>query len=181
MIGTMTAVLYPVAENAEQAMTRPMGRAVREREARGVTAQAVVFTTDPVGPAFATREAAVEAYAGPLSENWARLVEQILPGQTLAHAEPSFKDGRRWPEASASAPRTAWRLMVSYWRIATAERPVAAPQARKARREGRDLDAETLRAIAQEPLRPIEPQRALDIGLFEVRPPNAPHILIPDE
>jgi len=177
----MTAILYPVAENAEQAMARPLGRAEREREAIGVASQAVVFTTDPIGPAFATREAAAEAYAGPLGEHWARLVEKIVPGQKVSHAKPVFKDGSRWPLATFSPPRTAWRLMVSYWRIATAERPVAAPQARKARRAGRDFDAETLRAIAQEPLRPIEPQRALDIGLFEVRPPNDPDILIPDE
>lgn len=180
MIGTMTAILYPVAANAEQALARPLGRAAREREAADAAGEAVVFTTDPTGPAFATREAALEAYAGPVGEAWARLAEQILPGQTLAHAEPSFEGGRRWP-APAAPPRTAWRLMVSYWRVATAERPIEAPQARAARRARQPLDAETLRAIAREPLRPIEPQQPLDIGLFEVRPPDAPHIVMPDE
>ena len=94
--------------------------------------------------------------------------------------EPSFADGRRWP-APPPAPRTAWRLMVSYWRIATAERPIAAPQARTARRARQPLDPETLRAMARQPLRPVEPQQPLDIGLFEVRPPDAPHIVMPDE
>lgn len=177
----MTAILYPVAANAEQAMARPMGRAAREREALAVAAEAVVFTTDPTGPAFATREAALEAYAGPVGEAWARLAEQILPGQKVAHAEPSFEDGRRWPTPPERAPRTAWRLMVSYWRIATAERPIEAPQARKARRTRQALDPEALRAIAREPLRPIEPQQPLDIGLFERRLPEAPHIVVPDE
>jgi hypothetical protein len=181
MIGTMTAILYPVAANAEQALVRPLGRAAREREAMGVAGEAVIFTTDPTGPAFATREAAMEAYAGPVGEAWARLAEQILPGQKAAHAEPSFEGGRRWPAPRAAPPRTAWRLMVSYWRIATAERPIETPQARAARRARRPLDAEALRAIAREPLRPIEPQQPLDIGLFEVRPPDAPHIVMPDE
>ena len=181
MIGAMTAILYPVAANAEQALARPLGRAAREREALAAAGEAVVFTTDPTGPAFATREAALAAYAGPVGEAWARLVEQILPGQKLAHAEPSFEGGRRWPTPTGTAPRTAWRLMVSYWRIATAERPIEAPQARAARRTRQPLDADTIRAIAREPLRPIEPQQPLDIGLFEVRPPDAPHIVMPDE
>lgn len=176
----MTAILYPVAVNAEQALAGPVGRAAREREALAVAGEAVVFATDPTGPAFATRQAAVEAYGGLLDEPWRRLAEQILPGERTAHVEPSFADGRRWP-APPRAPRTAWRLMVSYWRVGTAERPVETPQARKVRRGGQPLDAETLRAIAREPLRPVEPQQPLDIGLFEVRPPDAPHIVMPDE
>jgi hypothetical protein len=177
----MTAILYPVAANAELAMANPLGRAAREREALGVAGEAVVFTTDPTGPAFATREAAAEAYAGPVGESWARLTEQILPGQKLAPVKPTYADGRRWPAPSGTPPRTAWRLMVSYWRIATAERPIETPQARAARRTRSPLDGETLRAMAHQPLRPIEPQQPLDIGLFEVRPPEAPHIVMPDE
>jgi hypothetical protein len=141
----------------------------------------VIFTTDATGPAFATREAALDAYAGPVGEAWARLTEQLLPGERAAHAEPTFAGGRRWPAAPAAPPRTAWRLMVSYWRIATAERPLEAPQARKARRARQPLDSDTLQALARQPLRPIEPQQPLDIGLFEVRPPDAPHIVMPDE
>jgi len=177
----MTAILYPVAANAEQAVASPLGRAARQREALALAGQAVVFTTDPTGPAFATREAAQAAYGSLLDEAWRRLAEQILPGQRLAHAEPSFEGGRRWPAPPAQPPRTAWRLMVSYWRIATAERPIETPQARQARRARQPLDASTLKAMARAPLRPIEPQQPLDIGLFEVRPPDAPHILMPDE
>lgn len=177
----MTAILYPVATNAELAMAQPLGRAAREREAQGVAGEAVVFTTDPAGPAFATREAAQDAYAAPLNESWARLAEQILPGQKVPHAAPDCVDGRRWSTPTAPAPRTAWRLMVSYWRVATADRPLAAPQARAARRSRQAVDSETVRAMARQPLRPIEPQQPLDIGLFEVRPPDAPHIVMPDE
>jgi hypothetical protein len=177
----MTAILYPVAANAEQAMASPLGHAAREREALVVADEAVIFTTDPTGPAFATRDAAAAAYGTLLDEPWRRLTEQILPGQKVAHAEPVMADGRRWPAPAAAPPRTAWRLMVSYWRIATAKRPIETPQARRARRERQALDAETVRAMAQQPLRPIEPQQPLDIGLFETRLPEAPHIVVPDE
>jgi hypothetical protein len=56
-------------------------------------------------------------------------------------------------------------------------------QARKARRqkEGPAPDGETLEALANQPLRPVKPQQPLDIGLFEVRLPEAPHIVVPDE
>jgi hypothetical protein len=43
------------------------------------------------------------------------------------------------------------------------------------------MDAPALRARLERPLRPVKPQQPLDIGLFEVRPPEAPHILMPDE
>lgn len=181
MIGKMTAILYPVATNAEQALAAPLGRAAREREAKGVAGAAIVFATDATGPVFATREAAEDAFRAPLAEGFARVVEQLLPGQTLKPVEPTNEGGRRWPVAPAQPPRTAWRLMVSYWRVATAERPIEAPQARKARRAGLPFAAETLRAMANQPLKPVEPQQPLDIGLFETRLPEAPHIVVPDE
>ena len=194
MITQMTAISYPVAGNAEQALSRRLGRAVREREALRAAGEAVVFTTDPVGPAFATYEAALDAYKGRVEDErtgqgpeaedrYCRLAEQLVgkAGQRLKPVEPTFEDGRRWPKPPEQGPRTAWRLMVSYWRIATAERPIEAPQARQARRARQPLDPETLRTIAQQPLRPVEPQQPLDIGLFEIRPPDAPHIVMPDE
>ena len=194
MINTMTAISYPVAGNAEQALSRPLGRAVREREALRAAGEAVVFATDPVGPAFATYEAALDAYKGriedertgtslPPEDRYCRLAEQVIAqrGKKLGPVEPIFEDGRRWPTPPAHGPRTAWRLMVSYWRIGTAERPIEAPQARQARRARQSLDPETLRTIAGQPLRPVEPQQPLDIGLFEIRPPDAPHIVMPDE
>src|SRR6185369_8560170 len=193
MISQMTAISYPVAGNAEQALSRPLGRAVREREALAVAGEAVVFTTDAMGPAFATYEAALEAYKGRVEDErtgaapepqdrYCRLAEQVVvqPGQRLTPVEPTFEDGHRWPKP-AQPPSTAWRLMVSYWRVATAARPIEAPQARRARRAKQALDPETLRTIAREPLRPVEPQQPLDIGLFEVRLPEAPHIVMPDE
>ena len=188
MINGMTAILYPVAANGELALASPSGRAAREREAVRAAGEAVVFTTDPVGPAFATREAAPAAYGARVEaasgeDAFCRLAEQIIvePGKTApAPVEPTCEDGRRWPKPGPP-PRTCWRLMVSYWRVASAERPIAAPQARQARKSRQPLAPEALRAIARQPLRPVEPQQPLDIGLFEVRLPENPQIVVPDE
>jgi hypothetical protein len=189
----MTAILYPVAANAEQALSRPLGRAARESDATRRAGQAVAFTTDAMGPAFATREAALDAYRGRVDDDrtgagpepgdrWCRLVEQVAEGATRPKpAEPVYAEGRRWPDPPKRPTRTVWRLAVSYWRIATAERPLDPPQAREARKGRQALDPETLRAIARAPLRPTKPQQPLDIGLFETRPPEAPHIVMPDE
>ena len=196
MIRDMTAILYPVATGPEQALAQPLGRAAREREAKAAAGEAVVFATEVAGPAFATREAALDAYRGrvedersgftpAVEDRWCRLSEQIVvePGRTAppAPVQPTFADGRRWPQPSATPPRTVWRLQVAYWRVASARRPLEAPQARQARRRGGDLDADTLRAITRQPLRPVEPQQPLDIGLFETRLPENPSIVVPDE
>lgn len=188
----MTAILYPVASNADQALNLPLARASRESEAKRRAGEAVVFATDPVGPVFATREAALDAYAGRVDDErtgampapedrYCRLVEQVAEGAARPRAaQPTYADGHRWP-APPKPPRTVWRLTVSYWRIGTVDRPIEAPQARLARRTGQDLDPDTLRAIARTPLRPTKPQQPLDIGLFEIRLPEAPHIVMPDE
>jgi hypothetical protein len=196
MFRDMTAILYPVAANGEQALAAPLGRAAREREAGVCAGEAVVFTTDVVGPGFATREAALDAYRGlvedersgftpEVEDRWRKLAEHAVvePGRTapLGPIKPVFQDGHRWPAPPEAPPRTAWRLVVSYWRIASAERPLEAPQARQARRSRRSVDAATLRAIARQPLRPVEPQQPLDIGLFEARLPENPSIVVPDE
>lgn len=188
----MSAILYPVATNGEQALSRPLGRAARESEARRRAGEAVVFATDAVGPAFATREAALDAYKGRIDDDrtgvtpeaedrYCRLIEQVAEGAKPPRpVAPTYADGHRWPTPS-KAPKTVWRLTVSYWRIGTAERPLEAPQARVARKSGETLDPDTLRAITRAPMRATKPQQPLDIGLFEIRPPEAPHIVMPDE
>ncbi len=194
MIGPMSAILYPVAENAEAALAAPLGRAARERQAQALAGHAVIFVSEAVGPAFATREAALDAYAGMVDDDrpgrasavaaedrWLRLAEQ-LTGRAPQPAKPVFREGRRWPEPPAATPPTAWRLQVSYWRPRAAEPAVDAPQARKARRGDPDaVGPEMLRAMARQPLRPVIIQRPLDIGLFERRLPESPHIVVPDE
>jgi hypothetical protein len=185
----VNAILYPVAANPEQALSRPAGRAAREREAKAVAGEAVSFATEAVGPAFPSREAALEAYRDRVEtiaaeDRYCQLVERIVsePGKParLAPVSPTYEDGRRWPAPPAEPPRTIWRLLVSYWRPASA--PAAeAPQARVARKAGEPVTPETLRAIARTPLKPVKPQQPLDTGLFETRLPEAPHIVIPDE
>jgi len=192
MIGKMTAILYPVATDGEAALAAPLGRTARESEARALIGGAVSFVTEAVGPAFASREAALAAYAALLDDatpglaaedRFCRLAESILPEARakLAVVNPTYAQGRRWPKPRA-APPTIWRLQVSYWR-ADGDPVAHAPQARRARRRGEaaGLGPEMLRAMAEQPLRPFKPQQPLDIGLFETRLPESPHIVVPDE
>jgi hypothetical protein len=193
------SILYPVAANAEAALAQPAGRAAREREAAALAGAAVSFVTEATGPAFASREAALDAFAGRLDDprpghgvllapedRYCVLAERI-EGAVPAPVEPAFARGRRWPKPPARLPRTCFRLIVSYWRIGAAvdepEAPQSPDQARALRRksEASQLSAAELRALARQPLRPVKPQQPLDVGLFEAPAPEAPHILIPDE
>jgi hypothetical protein len=189
------AVRYPVAANAEAALKAPQGRAARAREAANLTAGGVEFARELVGPEFETREAAEAAYAELIDapggasvapeDRYCDLVEVAARAKGRlplgGQAEPAFEAGRRWPRPRRML-RTVWGLLVGFWRP-RAEAPTSAlPQARTARRAGADkLDAAALQAMARQPLQPVKPQQPLDIGLFEVRPPEAPHIIMPDE
>ena len=191
------SVLYPVAANAEAALARPLGRAARESEAAALAAGEVEFVSEAVGPGFASYEAAADAYAGRIDDErpgrrpvqpqdrFCALREVIAPeaaGRTPRPVKPSYRSGRRWPEPKPP-PQTVWRLSISYWRVVDAARFAQLQQARKARRSAgaEALDAKTLRALSQQPLRPERPQQPLDVGLFEFSPPEAPHIIMPDE
>jgi hypothetical protein len=192
----MTAVLYPVAPNAEAALNQPLGRAARAREAATKAKAEVRFATETTGPAFETREAALEAWRGRLDVEGCALaaedrfctLREVLAttkGRRPAPVEPILKGGRRWPEPKPK-PRTVWRLSVSYWKVLDAEAEAALGQARQARQarkapESRELDLDQLRALTRQPLQPTGPQRALDIGLFETPRPEAPGEIMPDE
>jgi hypothetical protein len=188
-------VLYPVADTAEAALHAPRGYAARERDAAALGGT-VCFVTEMTGPAFASREAALDAYAGRVEDNrpgappiapeqrWRTLAPVASPdGRPLRRppSRPSFADGHRWP-APADAPPLLWRLVVSYWRVET-DAPKMAEAARKLRRSeaGRELDGAALSALAHQPLQAFRPQRPLDIGLFEAIRPEAPDLTIPDE
>jgi hypothetical protein len=189
----MTAVRFPVAANAQQALSAPLGRAARQAEARRLAAAEVVFVSEAVGPAFASREAALDAFAGRIDDERPGRVASVPPEDSFLvlreviagppprrrspPMKPAYKDGRRWPPpAPGPGPDTVWRLSISYWRIGGAlGAPAPGPEAPPA------ADARALRRRLEEPLQPTKPQKALDIGLFEVRPPDAPHIVMPDE
>ena len=190
------SVLYPVAASAEEALSRPRARAARQREAALAADDVVVFVTEPAGPAFSTREALLDAYPGRLlddrpgrsapapEDRWCALTE--LSVVRPEPVRPINKDGRRWP-APPQASATVWRLQVSYWRIGAVSTEAPLDQARELRRRRPDPEAAAslhpaaLKALARQPLRPVRPQQPLDTGLFETRPPEAPHILMPDE
>ena len=189
----MSAILYPVAASAETALSEPVGRAAREREAQAAAGRPVRFVSEEVGPAYASREAALDALAGRLDDDRPGRVRELAPEDRFcqlreraeaaaAPIEPAFAKGRRWPKPTRP-PKTTFRLTVSYWQIADAPPPPPPGQARALRRaaEAAQLDATQLRALARQPLRPVRPQQPLDIGLFESPAPEAPHILIPDE
>lgn len=177
----MTLPAYPVAANADAALAAPLGRAAREREAGALAGGPVAFTTEPVGPAFATREAAEAAYAGRLGAG-AALVERIAGKAAPKPARPVYRDGRRWPAPPVQPVATIWRLELSYWKLGD-EAAAPAEQARALRRRATaaELNAERLAALRRQPLRPTRPQQPLDIGLFETRLPEAPHIVVADE
>jgi hypothetical protein len=174
------SILYPIASGPEAALADPKGRAAREREAERIAAEPVAFVREFTGPTFKDED---EARA-----HWIGRLDDERPGQRVSvPTEDRFCDLRpiiqrsRMPFAPA---HTVWRLSVAYWRIGGA--PAAAvetAQARKARRrkDGPAPDGETLDALANQPLRPVKAQQPLDIGLFEVRLPEAPHIVVPDE
>ena len=192
------SVLYPVAATAEAALHAPRGFAARERSARDLAGDAVVFATEMVGPAFESEAAALDAYAGrldderpgkrvrvPTERRWCALRPVAADGapKRKKPVEPVNRDGRRWPAPDPAAPTPRWRLSVSYWRIGEPEQPIPTEAARELRRRGagEGLDPASLRALAHQPLKPLRPQQPLDIGLFETRPPEAPHIVMPDE
>jgi hypothetical protein len=174
------SIFYPVADTPEEAIHAPKGLAAREREACDLVGGAVRFTTEAVGPAFTSQDAALAAFPGLAAQAYASL-RPVITTRPNPPAKPINRDGRLWPEPRR-AQAALWRFSIGYWRI---EGGASAPDeaARKLRRgaEGETLDPQTLRALARQPLRPIKPQQPLDIGLFEVRPPDAPHILMPDE
>jgi hypothetical protein len=196
----MSAVRYPIAANASGALNAPVGRAGRASEAALTAGAEVVFVSEAVGPAFATRDAALDAFAGRLDDERAGHAASVSPEdrylvlrEVLATAPPGgrrpmrpvFAEGRRWPPPAAAA-KTVWRLSISYWRIgASADRRAfeaqGAPSVTPSRRLAADADPQALREQLERPMTPVKPQKALDVGLFEVRPPEAPHILMPDE
>lgn len=174
------SILYPIAAGAEAALTAPKGRAAREREAERIAAEPVAFVREFTGPAFKAEEEARAHWAGRLDDERPGQRVSLAPEDRFCELKPIIQRSRI-PLAPA---HTVWRLSVAYWRMGGAPAPEAeAPQARKARRQkdGPAPDGDTLEALANQPLRPIKEQQPLDIGLFEVRLPEAPHIVVPDE
>ncbi len=187
----MTAVLYPIAANAEAALSRPLARAARAGEAQVLADGAVRFVQEMVGPGFDSREAALSAFAGRVEaegapviapeDRYCQLREVVATpvpagARTSMPLKPVYRDGRRWPTPRAR-PKTVWRLTISYWRILTEDeaRPVAEATAAEA------ATLAAVRARMERPMMSLKPQQPLDIGLFEFRPPEAPHIVMPDE
>ena len=186
---------FPVAPNPDAAVHSPVGFAMREHEARALCGgDEVSFVTAWVGPSAASEDAVRALYAERLAgtpEHWWSILPVAPPGpgksgrpRRITPARPVFKDGRRWPQPDPeTVAHSAWRLNIRYWRVGPDARPTPERAARKLRRDptAAEMEARELKALADQPLRPDGPQRALDVGLFEMSPPEAPHIIMPDE
>ena len=199
MMAPMSAILYPIAASSEAALAGMNPRAARQKEAEAVAGEAVAFVTVCLDPTFASLEAALNYHAGRLDDDrpghraavapedrFCQLTQVMAQGAAAKPVQPSLKDGRRWPAPPATPPNTVWRLQVSFWRSVSAAPDIpdtpAQTQARKARRGVREpVDPKSLRALTRQPLLPVKPQQPLDIGLFEVRLPENPNIIVPDE
>jgi hypothetical protein len=174
------SILYPIASGVEAALNTPRGRAAREREATRIASEPVAFAREFTGPAFRNEDEARAHWAGRLDDDRPGQRVSLQPEDRFCDLKPIIHRSR----VPFAPPHTVWRLSVAYWRTGVAAAPEAeGPQARKARKQkdGPAPDGETLEALANQPLRPIKPQQPLDIGLFEVRLPEAPHIVVPDE
>jgi hypothetical protein len=174
------SILYPIASGAEAALNAPRGRAARERDAERIAAEPVAFVREFTGPTFKDEDEARAHWSGRLDDERTGRRVSVPPEDRFCDLKPIIQRSR----VPFTPPHTVWRLSVGYWRIGGAPATeVEAAQARKARRQksGPAPDGETLEALANQPLRPIKEQKALDIGLFEVRLPEAPHIVVPDE
>lgn len=181
---------YPVAPTAEAALHASLGEAERESDARRLAQGPVAFSTELVGPAFATPEAALAAYARPTPSGdaglppWCALRPVAVQGAPpRAPVRPVLRDGTRWPAPDPAAPAALWRLAVTWWRSAPADDAAPLGPARALRRgaEGAGLGGEALRRLMDQPLRPARVQRSLDLGLFEAVRPEAPGLVMPDE
>lgn len=206
----MTAVLYPVARSVIQALDAlrtGQARAARAREARlearRILADAEVrFVTEDAGPGYDTYAQALAAWRPWIDDpnggarlepqdRFATLRQVVAPEarkQVRTTARATFRDNRRWDLPDAPPPATVWRLSLSYWKILdpeAAELPAPPPgvQARTLRRSRKaaEVSPDTVKALTQQPMSAFKPQKALDIGLFEFRPPDQPHLIIPDE
>lgn len=178
----MNAIFYPVASDAEAALRPAQPRAEREREATALATEPVIFVTESFGPTYSSRQEALEANLGRVEERYCTLAQVLVGKKPAKTMRPTYVNGRRWPVPPA-LPATGWRLIVSYWRPISAVGVAGdGVQARQARRKSKEvLGAQALRSLTEQPLRPVRPQQALDIGLFETRLPEAPHIIVPDE
>jgi len=189
----MSSILYPVATDAAAALAGPAGRAVRQREAEQIAGEAVTFVTDTVGPPTRPGRPPSRPAAGgwrtigpaswwqiPPEDRYARLVEVVTGGRP----PPPPLRSSGMVDAGPRHPRRQDRLAAAGHLLATrfCGAVIDDVQARKARVQAREtLDPQTLRALTRQPLRAVRPQQPLDIGLFERRLPESPHIVVPDE
>lgn len=182
----MTLTLYPIATDVDTALKAGVKVAARESEAQKLASAHVVFASEWVGPAYDSRDAALDAWAGRVEDDreghgFSPAPEARFCKLICRPASLGAKDRK-----SREKTGTVWQLSVSYWKIMAAPQASARPakeQARKVRKsaKAKALTPEEVRELAQAPLMPYRLQKGLDFGLFDYIPPDNPNIVIADE
>lgn len=184
----MSAPAFPIARHGADILSptaQGLKLCVREKEATEASGHPVKFVSEHIGPEFPSPEAA-EAFI--LSHY--PFLSDVAYLKLQARFKPAPK-GRGAKDPCAPNNTLYWQISVSYWKILfhkALPKPQKAPlgqelQARALRKQelGQALSAEEIHALIDHPLSAYRPQKALDIGLFEYRPPDNPHIVIADE
>ena len=106
-------------------------------------------------------------------------MRRLLPIAALAVAVAAAAGVWWWMSRPGPAPV----LGVLPFANNSAETDAPLAPARRARRDAAAsaLDGGSLRRLSEQPLQAVRPQQPLDIGLFEVRAPEAPDLILPDE
>jgi hypothetical protein len=193
----MPAIAYPIAAHAVDVLKgyAALKKAERLREAQGLAESRVGFVTETLEAGFPTHEAAEAYYAqacpGLLEQPFAQLQCRIqaAPKKKASSTPPDFEPGKRWPKP-ANTQQSQWQVSVSYWKTLSGAiespppvqvNPAVQARAMRKRSLGQALTAAEVKALTYTPLNPYLPQKSLDIGLFEVHPPENPNIIIADE
>ncbi|MEI9965307.1 MAG: hypothetical protein WDM92_12070 [Caulobacteraceae bacterium] len=152
----------------------------------------MTFVRELTGPAFETRRRGrgrlrpAPGCPGPRDRAGGPLLRPRRGGAGAGQARGPGRAGLRGGPSLAPAAAAGEDGVAAVDRLLAHRRPLGRDRsgragADRAAHGGEALDPTVLRAMAGQPLRPVKPQQPLDIGLFEVRPPDAPHLVIPDE
>ena len=182
---------YPVASDSHDALNQlkagPAVRAVREREAEALAGAHVAFVSENLGPLYDSREDALAACGAVAEDVACRLVCRIRaqPRGRRTRAAPVFRDGERWPRATAPLA-SVWQVSVSYWKVLATPRqapgtPPLKPARALRRKGGESLTTAEVLGLTETPMTAVRPQKALDFGLFDFPLPENPGIVIADE
>lgn len=185
---------YPIGSSISEILTgyaaRSLSLARRETEARTIAGKNVRLISQPTSSRFEDEASLITYYEqchpGLLLEGFARPQCRKDPAAkpskppTITIEDPT----RRWTIRTPSS--VYWCLSLTFWQVEAEAAPRPSPPSEPARRlrtssRPRELSPDALKALTDQPLAPLHPQKALDIGLFEIRAPENQGLILPDE